>query len=164
MQRDLCLFFFKCYICTVKNTCLPSLVLSSDMSQSICFWPIHFLLGFCIRAFYTFYWRRVFLFYICVCLLNNAIISPEFHEKSGAHEKAGLNLLYCSYGVFCIKTVVGLLGSMFCSFVTSWSMLTSLTIPIYVFTQTHTNKKEKEPLLLLTVHMFNLDLSTSLYT
>lgn len=119
---------------------------------------------FSILFLYTFYGRGFFLLYFvfCVCLLNNAI-SPEFHEKSGAREKAGLNLLYCSYGVFCIKTVVGLLGHMLCSFVTSRSMLTLLTIPIYIFhPPTHKQKGVGAPLL-LAGHMFNSDLSTSLY-
>lgn len=95
-----------------------------------------------------------------MCLLNNAI-SPEFHEKSGAHEKAGLNLLYCSYGVFCIKTVVGLLGHMLCSFVTSRSMLTLLTIPIYIF-HPHTHKQKGVGAPSITGWSY-VQLSTSLY-
>lgn len=42
-------------------------------------------------------------------LINNDIISPESWKKR-ALEKAGFNLLCCSYVSFCIEAVVGLVG------------------------------------------------------
>lgn len=92
------MFSFKCFVCIVQNSRVcPHMWSRSELQcESVPVFLAHTFSVSLLCSGCLYILLQVSFLLFCLSLLNNDIISSQFCEKSEAHEKPGLNLLYCS--------------------------------------------------------------------